>query len=105
MAQPAKYIMVINKIKEWIQTGKVKPGDKIYSENELSKMFQVSRHTIRQAIGELVHEGLLYREQGAGTFIAEQPEPLSPSFPNQRLRVRISALLRLTSLIIFFHRL
>lgn len=81
MAQPAKYIMVINKIKEWIQTGKVKPGDKIYSENELSKMFQVSRHTIRQAIGELVHEGLLYREQGAGTFIAEQPETLSPSLP------------------------
>ncbi len=39
MGQPAKYIIVINKIKEWIETGEVKPGDKIYSENELSKMF------------------------------------------------------------------
>ncbi|MCJ7842426.1 GntR family transcriptional regulator [Lederbergia sp. NSJ-179] len=83
MAQPAKYMMVINEIKDWIQTGKVKPGDKIYSENELSKMFQVSRHTIRQAIGELVHEGLLYREQGAGTFCAEQPKELSSPLPKQ----------------------
>ncbi|KRG09338.1 GntR family transcriptional regulator [Lederbergia galactosidilytica] len=79
MGQPAKYIIVINKIKEWIETGEVKPGDKIYSENELSKMFQVSRHTIRQAIGELVHEGLLYREQGAGTFIAKPAKTLSPT--------------------------
>ena len=60
--------MVKEKITEWITSGKVKPGDKIYSENELVKLFGVSRHTIRQAIGDLVHEGLLYREQGAGTF-------------------------------------
>jgi GntR family transcriptional regulator, arabinose operon transcriptional repressor len=68
MAQKTKYNMVKEKITEWITTGKVSPGEKIYSENELVKMFGVSRHTVRQAVGDLVHEGLLYREQGAGTF-------------------------------------
>ncbi|SIS74994.1 GntR family transcriptional regulator [Alicyclobacillus vulcanalis] len=83
MASPAKYVMVKEQIREWIRTGKVKPGQKIYSENELIKMFRVSRHTIRQAVGDLVHEGLLYREQGAGTFCAFPQEERLPGEPQE----------------------
>ncbi|PKG24824.1 GntR family transcriptional regulator [Niallia nealsonii] len=72
MAHMTKYNMVKEKIKGWITSGQVKPGEKIYSENELMKLLGVSRHTIRQAIGDLVHEGWLYREQGAGTFCSNQ---------------------------------
>ncbi|PFN97291.1 GntR family transcriptional regulator [Bacillus sp. AFS076308] len=72
MAQKTKYNMVKEKITEWITSGKVQPGEKIYSENELVKMFGVSRHTVRQAVGDLVHEGWLYREQGAGTFCSNK---------------------------------
>ncbi len=60
--------MVKEKIIEWVTSGKVRPGERIYSESELVKKFGVSRHTVRLAIGDLVHEGWLYREQGAGTF-------------------------------------
>jgi GntR family transcriptional regulator of arabinose operon len=74
MAQKTKYNMVKDKIMEWITHGEVKPGEKISSESELVKMFGVSRHTIRQAIGDLVHEGWLYREQGAGTFCSHKQE-------------------------------
>lgn len=76
--------MVKEEITEWITSGKVKPGEKIHSENELMKLFGVSRHTIRQAVGDLVHEGWLYREQGAGTFCSRgnNPSPGSASsFP------------------------
>ncbi|MBD1379459.1 GntR family transcriptional regulator [Metabacillus arenae] len=72
MAQQTKAGMVKQKVKEWILEGKVLPGNKIYSENELVKMFGVSRHTVRQAVGDLVHEGWLYREQGAGTFVSSR---------------------------------
>ncbi|MBA4493034.1 GntR family transcriptional regulator [Paenactinomyces guangxiensis] len=65
-----KYILVKETIKSWILEGEVVPHQKIYSEHELAEKFHVSRHTIRQAIGELVHEGWLYREQGRGTFCA-----------------------------------
>ena len=85
MAQKTKYNMVKEKITEWITSGKVQPGEKIYSENELVKMFGVSRHTVRQAVGDLVHEGWLYREQGAGTFCSnkmlqtnDEPDTHSP---------------------------
>lgn len=74
--------MVKEKITEWITSGKVQPGEKIYSENELVKMFGVSRHTIRQAVGDLVHEGLLYREQGAGTFCSSKKEQTMEQTPS-----------------------
>ncbi|MFP5106379.1 GntR family transcriptional regulator [Neobacillus sp. C211] len=83
MAQQTKYNMVKEKITEWITSGQVKPGDKIYSENELVKMFGVSRHTIRQAIGDLVHEGWLYREQGAGTFCSNKLGNEKPQIQHQ----------------------
>jgi len=71
MVQEAKYKIVKKEIMDWILGGKVKPGEKISSEHDLSKFFSVSRQTIRQAIGELVNEGWLYREQGAGTFCSD----------------------------------
>jgi GntR family transcriptional regulator, arabinose operon transcriptional repressor len=72
MQKKTKQLLLKDTIKEWITNGEIKPGDKIYSENELVKMFGVSRHTVRQAVGDLVHEGWLYREQGAGTFCSNR---------------------------------
>jgi GntR family transcriptional regulator, arabinose operon transcriptional repressor len=81
MAQKTKYNMVKEQITDWITSGKVKPGEKIHSENELVKMFGVSRHTVRQAVGDLVHEGWLYREQGAGTFCSFKQEENQTTVP------------------------
>ncbi|MBU9721012.1 MULTISPECIES: GntR family transcriptional regulator [Bacillaceae] len=67
-----KYNKVKQEIKTRILDGTYVPNQKINSENELMKEFGVSRHTIRVAVGELVNEGWLYREQGAGTFCADR---------------------------------
>ncbi|MBO1005143.1 GntR family transcriptional regulator [Pseudogracilibacillus auburnensis] len=83
MSNLPKYMIVIDQIKEWIENGEIKPGEKIYSENQMTKMFNVSRHTIREAVGQLVHEGLLYREQGAGTFCSTPPKQTPVSDDNQ----------------------
>ncbi len=57
-------------IQEKVSTGSWKPGDRIPSENEIGEEFNISRTTIRQAIGELVNEGVLNRKHGVGTFVA-----------------------------------
>jgi GntR family transcriptional regulator, arabinose operon transcriptional repressor len=67
-----KYNMVKNAIQSKITDGTYTAHQKISSESELMKEFGVSRHTVRQAIGELVTTGWLYREQGSGTFCADR---------------------------------
>src|SRR6266700_2371733 len=46
-------------------------GEPIDTESELENRFGVSRITVRRAIDELVHEGLLVRRRGSGTFVAQ----------------------------------
>lgn len=45
-------------------------GDTVPSERSLTEKFGVSRMTVRQAVDALVHEGVLERAQGRGTFVA-----------------------------------
>lgn len=58
-------------IKENIDNGTFKPGDKLTSEPELVTMFGISRQTVRHATGDLVKQGLLIRKKGSGTYITE----------------------------------
>jgi GntR family transcriptional regulator len=64
-----KYLQISAWLKELIQTGRYKMGERIPSEIELSKMCGVNRNTLRQAIGELVSGGILRKEKGMGTFV------------------------------------
>jgi GntR family transcriptional regulator len=54
-----------------IQLGDYKAGNRLPSERELSEAYNVSRITARQAIDLLFEDGLIFREQGRGTFVAE----------------------------------
>ncbi|NPV54234.1 MAG: GntR family transcriptional regulator [Firmicutes bacterium] len=64
-----KYQRLKNYIKGLISNGEIKPGEKIPSQRELVEMFQIGRLTVRQAIRDLIYEGYLSSEQGAGTFV------------------------------------
>jgi GntR family transcriptional regulator len=59
---------------EWVS------GNRIPTETELIEEFDVSRTTVREAVDQLVQEGLLDRLQGRGTFVRRQPLeiPLGP---------------------------
>jgi GntR family transcriptional regulator len=57
-------------IRNQIALGAWKRGDRIPSESEIGAQFNISRTTVRQAIGELENDGLLARKHGVGTFVA-----------------------------------
>lgn len=70
MVSLPRYHQLKEIIREGVRNGDLKPGDLVPSERELSERYGVSRMTARQSIVELTHEGLLYRRQGKGTFVA-----------------------------------
>lgn len=59
-------------LKNDILSGKLKSGEAILSERELIEYYDISRTPVRQAISELVTEGLLVKQHGKGTFVAER---------------------------------
>lgn len=65
-----RYYQLKEIMREKIASGEWKAGDLIPSERELGEQYGISRMTARQAITELVNEGLFYREQGKGTFVS-----------------------------------
>jgi GntR family transcriptional regulator len=55
-----------------IEAGRLRAGDRLPSETDLCREFEISRTTVRQALTLLELEGALRREQGRGTFVAER---------------------------------
>ncbi|MCX8066239.1 MAG: extracellular solute-binding protein [Anaerolineae bacterium] len=66
-------------IREQIESGLWRPGDRIPTEHELCRLYGISRSPVRQALKELEYEGVLVRRPGAGTFVNEQPSRQAPS--------------------------
>lgn len=63
-----KYEQIVAEIKAKILTTEYVIGELIPSEQQLQNEFDVSRHTVRQALAVLVNEGYVRKEQGLGTF-------------------------------------
>ena len=71
-----KYIQISTWLKELIEAGRYRKGEQLPSEVELARICEVTRATVRQAISELTAIGLLRKEKGTGTFVAE-PAPVA----------------------------
>ncbi len=58
---------------EAIVSGHLKEGDKLPSENQISRTYEVSRPVTREALLRLQADGLVYTRQGSGTFVKSRP--------------------------------
>lgn len=62
-----------------IESGELPSGEPLPPERELAADFGVSLAPVRQAILDLVKEGVLYRVRGKGTFLRERPQLVQDS--------------------------
>lgn len=69
------YFQIAQILGSQIHAREYKPGDRLPTEDELMRELEVSRTTVRQALQQLIHEALIYRRAGKGTFVAEEPAP------------------------------
>jgi GntR family transcriptional regulator len=66
------YIQVASALRRRIEKGEWQVGQQISTLEELEREFEVARVTVRQAVELLQNEGLVHRQQGRGTFVAEK---------------------------------
>lgn len=62
------HVQIEEQLREAIKMENFQDGEKLPNEMDLSKQLGISRNTLRQPINKLVHEGLLIRKKGVGTF-------------------------------------
>lgn len=65
-----RYKQIAYHILEAIQLGDYLPGEKLPSEHQLATQYQVHRLTVRHAMDFLDGQGIIYRHQGKGAFVA-----------------------------------
>ncbi|WP_055108218.1 trehalose operon repressor [Paenibacillus ihumii] len=56
---------------EQIDTGALRPGSKLPSENELAEAYQISRETVRKGLNLLAQNGYINKVKGKGSFVLD----------------------------------
>ena len=83
-----RYRIIKTAILDAIESGEMKPGSQVPSENQLAQQHGVSRMTARRALSEMVDEGILMRSQGIGTFVSDS-RPMSSMLEIKSIRDEI----------------
>ena len=65
--------VVVNNLKQLLMEGKLRPGDRLPNELEISEGMGVSRGSVREAMKILSAFGLIDIRVGNGTFVSETP--------------------------------
>jgi GntR family transcriptional regulator len=71
-APGALYQQIVDAIKREVAAGRLAPGSPLPSFRALAEELMVSLITVKRAYEELEREGIIYRAQGIGTFVAER---------------------------------
>jgi len=63
--------IIVDQLEDLVLSGRLEPGDRLPGERELAERLEVSRPSLREAIGVLEAKGLLESRHGGGTFVCD----------------------------------
>ena len=75
------YEMIMRDLRSRIRSGELQPGRRVGTQQELAARYDVSLITVKNALAQLVNEGLLYTQPGRGTYVAAEPARRTPLAP------------------------
>lgn len=74
MTEPM-YRQIAEDLRDKIESGEIRPGEQLPTENQLRKSYKASRNTVRDAIGWLANHWLVETRAGRGTFVTNKITP------------------------------
>lgn len=90
-AAQALYLQLAASLRADIREGRLKPGDPVPTEHELSEKHGVSRFTVREALRKLTEDGLIRRRRGSGTVVASDTPVLRQGFADTQAILQYAA--------------
>ena len=78
------YMQIVQQIKTSVAMGRLQPEDPLPSVRQLAVELAVNPNTVARAYLDLEIEGVIYKRQGAGTFVSSQGVRVSK---NERRKV------------------
>jgi GntR family transcriptional repressor for pyruvate dehydrogenase complex len=72
-------MQVVNHVRSLLESGTLRPGDKIPPEREFARALKISRASLRTGIGYLAAMGVMKIRHGVGTFVADGPPDFGES--------------------------
>ena len=88
------YQQIVDGLKRQVSEGRLPPGTALPSFRVLAEDLLVSVITVKRAYEELEREGLVYRRQGLGTFVAEAAQDRSRDVKTERARELLQTAVR-----------
>lgn len=64
---------IYSTLHSYVLDGLYKYGEKLPTENELAAIFKANRHTVRRALNELAHDGVISIRKGSGAYVIKLP--------------------------------
>ncbi len=86
------YRQIVEQVKYILAAGRLKPGDELPGVRVLAQQLLINPNTVQRAYRELENEGLIYKRQGAGTFVSDGGSPLARREQRRILIQRADAL-------------
>ncbi|GFI12117.1 HTH-type transcriptional repressor YvoA [Lachnospiraceae bacterium] len=77
------YLQLKEMIIQRIEDKQYLPGERLPSEREMAKTYQINRMTVKNAINSLVEDGYLYKVKNKGTFVVKKDDDKKIYFDSQ----------------------
>src|SRR6266480_4068637 len=77
---------LFEQLAEQIKAGRLAPGARLPTEQELTRAARVSRTVVREAVAALRAEGLVVTRQGVGAFVSAEPQRAPFRIEPEKLR-------------------
>lgn len=87
------YQQIVQQVKYLIASGRLCPGDELPAVRVLAQQLLINPNTVARAYRELETAGLLYKRQGAGTYVSDMESPFAQKEQVRILTERADALL------------
>ena len=88
------YQQIIDRIRREVSEGRLAPGSVLPSFRALAEQLMVSLITVKRAYEDLEREGIIYRRQGLGTFVADRGQDRSREAKAARAREHLREAVR-----------